>query len=124
MECSRIGHIETPFETPDDAPRQGAFDGMRGIIHVDEAYREGLRGFETGIDVVVVWWADQADRDILFSERRGRGIFTTRSPARPNPICITECYVSDVDEAAGTLEVTGVDMVDGSPLLDLKPTLD
>ena len=124
MECSPIGHIETPFETPDDAPRQGVFDGMRGTIRVDEAYREGLQGFETGTNVVVVWWADQADRDVLFSQKRGRGIFTTRSPARPNPICITQCYVSDVDEEAGTLEVTGVDMADGTPLLDLKPPLE
>lgn len=124
MECRPIGHIETPFDTPDDAPRQGVFDGMRGTVHVDEAYREGLRGFETGTEVVVVWWADQADRSVLSSESRGRGVFSTRSPVRPNPICITECYVSDVDEQTGAMEVTGVDMADGTPLLDLKSTLE
>lgn len=124
MECTPIGHIETPFENRDDAPRQGMFAGMRGTIQVDEAFRAGLTDFEAGHDVVVVWWADQADREELVSKKRERGVFATRSPARPNPICITTCYVASVDRESGTLEVTGVDMVDGSPLLDLKPPIE
>lgn len=124
MECVQIGHIETPFETPEDAPRQGQFHGMRGTVHVDEAYLDGLTDFEAGHDVVVVWFADQADRSELVSTKRGRGVFATRSPARPNPVCITRCHVDAVDREAGVVEVVGVDMTDGSPLIDLKPPVD
>lgn len=124
MECTPIGHVETPFESPDDAPRQGSRGDAPGTIYVDEPYRRGLAGFEPGGVVVVVWFADRADRDLLFAEKRGRGVFSTRSPARPNPICLTECHVESVDESTGVLHVTGVDMADGSPLLDLKPVID
>lgn len=124
MECNAIGYIQTSFATPDDAPRQGSFDDAPGTIHVYEAYRDGLQDFEAGHDVVVVWFADRADRTELVSRKRGRGVFATRSPARPNPICLTECFVESVDQDAGVLEVTGVDMADGSPLLDLKPPVD
>lgn len=124
MECTPIGTIETPFETRDDPPRQGTFEGTPGTIHVAAEYRDGLTGFEAGHDVVVVWFADQAERDELISTKRDRGVFATRSPARPNPICITDCYVESVDRETGVLSVRGVDMVDGSPLLDLKPPVD
>jgi len=124
MECTEIGYVETPFSTPDEAPRQGTFESTPGTIHVAEPYRDGLTDFEAGHDVVVVWFADQADRSELVSTKRGRGVFATRSPARPNPICLTRCHVDSVDRHTGEVSVTGVDMVDGSPLLDLKPPVD
>jgi tRNA-Thr(GGU) m(6)t(6)A37 methyltransferase TsaA len=123
MECTQIGYVETPYESRNDAPRQGAFGETPGTIHVASEYRDGLQGFEPDRDVTVVWFANLADRTELVSTKRQRGVFATRSPARPNPICITECRVAAVDVAAGELEVSGVDMVDGSPLLDLKPTI-
>jgi len=124
MRVEPIGHVETPFETTDEAPRQGEETAYCGNVHVDEQFRDGFGGFEHGDRVVVVWWADQADRDVLRVRDGERPVFSTRSPARPNPICITECEVVAVDAEAGTLAVRGVDMVDGSPVLDLKPALD
>jgi tRNA-Thr(GGU) m(6)t(6)A37 methyltransferase TsaA len=120
MECDPIGTVETPFETTGDAPRQGFRDDATGVVRVDPPYREGLAGFD-GDRVVVVWWADRADRGLLTLDRDPeRGVFTSRSPARPNPVCVTECAVLSVDASAGRLRVRGVDMADGSPVLDLK----
>lgn len=124
MECDPIGHVETPFDDTSDAPRQGFLGDHTGTVHVDDAYRDGLAGFEQGHTVLVVWWADRADRSVLRVRDGDRGVFTTRSPARPNPVCLTACELLAVDEADGRLDVAGVDMADGSPVVDLKRTLD
>jgi tRNA-Thr(GGU) m(6)t(6)A37 methyltransferase TsaA len=124
MTVGPIGHAETPFETTSDAPRQGAATPHAANIHIHERFREGLDDLDHGDTVVVVWWADEADRDVLRVRDGERGVFDTRSPARPNPICITECELVAVDADAGTLAVRGVDMKDGTPVLDLKRPLD
>ncbi|RCU48233.1 S-adenosyl-L-methionine-binding protein [Haloplanus salinus] len=124
MECDPIGTVHTPFETTSEAPRQGIHDDAAGVLDLDPAYREGLRGFD-GDRIVVVWWADRADRSVLALDRDpDRGVFTSRSPARPNPVCVTACSVASVDTAAGRLRLRGVDMADGSPVIDLKAPLD
>ena len=124
MECDPIGTVHTPFETTSEAPRQGFRDAAEGVVSLDAAYREGLSGFD-GDRIVVVWWADRADRSVLTLDRDPvRGVFTSRSPARPNPVCITECAVETVDPAAGRLRLRGVDMADGSPVIDLKVPVD
>ncbi|AUV81964.1 S-adenosyl-L-methionine-binding protein [Salinigranum rubrum] len=123
MQCEPIGTVSTPFETTSDAPSQGFHEDSAGVVHVDEAYAAGLSGFDAE-SVVVVWWADRADRSVLTLDRDpSRGVFTSRSPARPNPVCLTECRVVDVDLDARRLSVRGVDMADGSPVIDLKASL-
>lgn len=99
---------------------QGRSEGVEGTIEVDPAYRPAMEGLEAGEDVVVVWFADRADRSVL--RVRDRGVFTTRSPARPNPVCLTTCRILSVE--GGRIRVSGVDMADGSPVLDLKRTLE
>jgi tRNA (Thr-GGU) A37 N-methylase len=84
-----IGVVHTPFEDTDEAPRQGASEEARGTVVLSREYTAGIVGLETGDELDLLWVADQADRDVL--EARGRGVFTTRSPARPNPICVTRC---------------------------------
>jgi tRNA-Thr(GGU) m(6)t(6)A37 methyltransferase TsaA len=123
MECESIGRVETPFASRGDAPRQGFLDGATGTVRVTEQYREGLTGLDAGHTIDVVWWADDADRSVLRVRGGDRGVFTTRSPSRPNPVCVTTCDVLAVDSEAGTVDVRGVDMVDGSPVLDLKYAL-
>jgi tRNA-Thr(GGU) m(6)t(6)A37 methyltransferase TsaA len=121
MHCNPIGTVSAPFETTSDAPSQGFHDDAEGVVHVREEYAAGLSGFDAP-SVVVVWWADRADRSVLTLDRApGRGVFTSRSPARPNPVCLTECDVLAVED--GALHVRGVDMVDGSPVVDLKSSL-
>jgi tRNA-Thr(GGU) m(6)t(6)A37 methyltransferase TsaA len=120
MKCEPIGTVYTPFETTSEAPRQGFRGDAEGVVEVDPPYREGLVGFD-GDRVEVVWWADRADRSLLTLDRDAdRGVFTSRSPARPNPVCVTECAVLSADPAAGRLRLDGVDMADGSPVVDLK----
>ncbi|MFB6113671.1 MAG: tRNA (N6-threonylcarbamoyladenosine(37)-N6)-methyltransferase TrmO [Halodesulfurarchaeum sp.] len=123
MEVTPIGTITTPFGETADAPRQGERTDAVGTIHLETEYVPGLDGIEAGQDIIVVWFADEADRSLLQVDRRGDvGVFRTRSPARPNPICLTTCEIVAVGET--TLVVRGVDMRDGSPVLDLKPPLD
>ncbi|MFB6183571.1 MAG: SAM-dependent methyltransferase [Haloarculaceae archaeon] len=119
MQCTPIGTVSTPITDADDAPRQGAWSDLEGRIELLADYREALTGFD-GDRVVVVWFADRADRSVRTYDRDGpRGVFTTRTPDRPNPVCITVCDVLAVEESA--LVVRGVDMLDATPVLDLKP---
>lgn len=120
--CDPIGTARTPFGTSDDAPRQGFLDDVEGTIVLDPDYEAGLDGLEPGDGVDVVWFADRADRSVLTLDRDGRGVFASRSPARPNPICVSRCTVLAVEGAS--LAVAGVDMLDGSPVLDLKRPID
>ncbi|MDL0124651.1 SAM-dependent methyltransferase [Halobacterium salinarum] len=124
MYATPIGYADTRFETAADAPRQGVETPYAANVQVYESFRGGLVGLEPDDRVVVVWWADDADRDVLAVRGGDRGVFTTRSPARPNPVCITPCELLAVDAADGTLAIRGVDMAHGSPVLDLKPALD
>jgi tRNA-Thr(GGU) m(6)t(6)A37 methyltransferase TsaA len=131
MEFEPIGTVETPIDATSDAPRQGAEADVEGVLHVDPAHEAGLRGVEPGQSLDVVWVAHRADRVLTVGSHRGdededededgdgsRGVFATRSPARPNPICVTTVEVLAVD---GTdLAIRGVDMLDGSPVLDVK----
>ena len=119
--CDPIGTIHTPFETAEEAPRQGVSSEAEGRLSLDPGYAAGLRGVEVGGDLVVVWFADRADRDVLTLDGDGRGVFATRSPARPNPVCITTCEVISVD--GHVVGLRGVDMLDGTPVLDLKRPL-
>ena len=123
MECVEIGTVETPYGTTAEIPRQGFQENAPGVVVLDEAYAPGLVGFDPDDHVVVVWAAHEADRSVIeFPERDGgRGVFTTRSPARPNPIGLSHCVVTGV--GGPRLRVRGVDMLSGSPVLDLKPPL-
>lgn len=122
IELEPIGTVSTPYETTSEAPRQGTNVDSTGTIHIDEEYLPALEGVSAGDTLIVIWFADEADRSLLQVDRRGGvGVFKSRSPARPNPICLTTCVVESVD--GGELTVSGVDMKDGSPVLDLKPPL-
>jgi tRNA-Thr(GGU) m(6)t(6)A37 methyltransferase TsaA len=119
MECDPIGTVSTPFGTTSEAPRQGRSGDAEGTVRVRPEYRPAMAGVETGDDLVVVWYADRADRILRV---RDVGVFATRSPARPNPVCVTTCSVLGVGDE--TIGVSGVDMADGSPVIDLKRSLD
>ena len=119
--CTPIGTVHTPLGTSEDAPRQGFLEAVEGTIELEPAYGAGTAGLAAGEELLVVWFADRADRDVL-TLRDGRGVFTTRSPARPNPVCLTTVELLAID--GRTLTVRGVDMLDGSPVLDLKRPLD
>ncbi len=100
-------------------------------IELDKRYSPALRGLE-GFDYAqVLWWFDGCDnaaaRDVLTVEKpytKGPdmlGVFATRSPARPNPIALSTCYVTYVDRENGVLGLAYIDANEGSPVLDIKP---
>ncbi|UWG47779.1 tRNA (Thr-GGU) A37 N-methylase [Halanaeroarchaeum sp. HSR-CO] len=123
IELSPIGRVRTPITATSEAPRQGSNDDIEGTIELESEYEAGLAGIEAGDSLIVVWFAHEADRTLLRLDRiEGRGVFASRSPARPNPIVLTTVEVLAMD--GSTLTVRGVDMVDKSPVLDLKVPLD
>ncbi len=119
-----IGVIRSPVTEPAQAPRQGEEAAVRGQLIVEERYREGLLGIEEGSKVVIVYWMHLAGRDVLQVHPRGdpgrpvRGVFSTRSPQRPNPVSLQVVEVTRVRGAV--IDVIGLDAVDGTPLLDIK----
>ncbi len=95
-----------------------------GTLEIYPEYREGLEGIEAGQTIVALFWLHRARRDLLRVHPRGdqrrdlQGVFSLRSPMRPNPIAVSELRVLAV--GPGTLEVAGLDVIDATPLLDIK----
>lgn len=118
-----IGHIETPFKTRADCPRQGAHDGPACRIVVDPRYQDGLAGLTAFETIEVLYWMHQARRDLIAQCPKGDGIavgtFALRSPLRPNPVATA--LVQLVSIAGNVVTVRGLDCLDGTPLIDLKP---
>lgn len=123
MDISPIGRMRTPFSHSYEAPNQGYKAGAAGTIELEAQYAPGASDLSAGETVLVLWWAADADRSVLTVDRAGgKSVFATRSPARPNPVCITPVRITSID--GNEIAVVGVDMVDGSPVLDIKPPID
>ena len=116
-----IGVVRTTIETSSDAPMQGLEEDFEGELVFEEDCLDGLDGLEAGMTIDVLWYAHEADRSVLKVRDGERGVFSTRSPARPNPICVSPCKIIAIDPPR--VRVRGIDMVDGSPLLDVKAAL-
>jgi len=121
-----IGVIHSPHQEQAGAPIQPyAARGISGTIEVFPEYREGLadlRGFDR---IWLLYWFHRTAscrlRVIPFRDVVERGLFSTRAPCRPNPIGLSAVGLIEVDEAGGLLKIEDVDMLDGTPLLDIKP---
>ena len=120
-----IGTAHTPWRDRSACPRSPDPDGPECTIEVDPAFRAALLGVEEVEALDVLLWFDRADRSILRARRRGdpsepeRGVFALRAPDRPNPIAISTVPVVRVED--GVIVVRGLDAVDGTPVVDLKP---
>ena len=121
-----IGRIHTPWKERKDCPRNARESRESGeicTIEVDPRWADALRGVETCSNLIVLYWMDQARRDLAVQVPKhygvGRGTFSLRSPARPNPIALGVVRLLKVEGA--TLSVIGLDCLDGTPLIDLKP---
>jgi len=118
-----IGVIHSPFQTHDDAPRQGRFSDAESTIEIHELFTEGLRDVEYHKNLIVLYWLDRADRNRLTAIPPGtsteHGVFATRSPNRPNPIGFA--VVDLIRRNGNRLIVKGLDALDGTPVLDIKP---
>lgn len=112
----------TPFEDPAEAPRQGRFTDPIGELAIDPEYAPAIDGMRVGDAYLVLWFAHEADRTLLRIDRNGgRGVFSTRSQDRPNPIGATTVELVDIEGT--TLTCSGVDMISGTPILDIKSAL-
>lgn len=118
-----IGIIHSPYSQPADAPRQGILSGDIMELEIFDAYHPGLEGLEAYERVVVLYWLDRADRKTLKATppgtQRERGVFSTRSPHRPNPIGIGIAELIGI--SGNRITVRGLDAIDMTPLLDIKP---
>lgn len=123
VECVPIGFVRSPYRVRGDAPRQGRLVDTVAEIHIYDAYLPGLEDIERSSHLMVLYWLDRAERGLLRAtppgETRERGVFSTRSPARPNPIGLG--IVDLVRRNGGVLVVRGLDALDGTPVLDIKP---
>ena len=118
-----IGRIRTPWRTRDDCPKNARESDAVCTIEVDPRWTTALTGIETCSHLLVLYWMDRARRDLVLQAprhyREPRGTFALRSPVRPNPIAASVVRLTKVD---GThLSVVGLDCLDGTPLIDLKP---
>ena len=118
-----IGVIHTPYKQRSLTPRQGRYGAGESEIELFPQYAEGLDGIERSPFLKVLWWADQAERNLLKvtppGETAQRGVFSTRSPARPNPLGLT--LVKVIGRNHNRLQVEWMDALDGTPLVDIKP---
>ena len=118
-----IGRIATPWQSRRECPKNSAESDAVCTVHLDPRYEKGLKDLETASHVIVLYWMDRAPRNLVLQKPRHygetRGVFALRSPARPNPIALSVAELVRVIGA--TLEVRGLDCLDGTPLLDLKP---
>jgi tRNA-Thr(GGU) m(6)t(6)A37 methyltransferase TsaA len=122
-----IGHVRSPLADPAAAPRQPDEGAPPATLVIDDAYLAGLDGVAVGADLLVLTWLHQGSRDVLSTRPRNdptrpeQGVFSTRSPDRPNPIGLHRVRVVAVD--GGAVGVDALEAVDGTPVLDLKPVL-
>jgi tRNA-Thr(GGU) m(6)t(6)A37 methyltransferase TsaA len=118
-----IGVIRTPWTARADCPRQGRLDGPLCRIEVFEPWVAALDGVAERERLEVLYWLDRARRDLVRQSPRHdgttRGTFALRSPNRPNPIGTSSVLLVAVD--GPVLTVRGLDCIDGTPLVDLKP---
>ena len=118
-----IGRIRTPWKERKDCPKNARESEAVCTIEVDPRWAKALAGVETCSHLVVLYWMDRARRDLVVQVPAhygtGRGTFALRSPVRPNPIAMSVVRLLKVD--GRRLSVVGIDCLDGTPLLDLKP---
>ncbi len=121
-----IGFVRSPFKNTKGIPKGlGARHETEGVLDILPAFRLGLTDIEGYSHLIVLWVFDHSEGFDLMakppSDDRPHGLFTTRSPRRPNPIGLT--VVELLSRENGELRVRGVDMLDGTPILDIKPYL-
>jgi tRNA-Thr(GGU) m(6)t(6)A37 methyltransferase TsaA len=118
-----IGRIRTPFETLDQCPRNSRATDAAATVELDPRYAAGLEGIEHFSHLILLYWMDEARRDLILQVPKHlgvvRGAFALRSPIRPNPIGLSVVELLSVDGTA--LTVRNIDCRDGTPLIDIKP---
>jgi tRNA-Thr(GGU) m(6)t(6)A37 methyltransferase TsaA len=122
-----VGSVESPLVDLAVAPPQGDEGGPEAWLVLDPQFAPAMRSLEVGTTVVVLTWLDRADRSVLEVHPRGdpdrpkQGIFSTRSPDRPNPIGLHEVEILAIE--GRRIQVRKLEAIDGTPIIDIKPVL-
>lgn len=124
VQFTPIGTIHTPIKKREDAPRQSRLGrDIAGTVEIDKQYEQGLTDLETFSHIVLIFYLHLSKDFSLMSkppvDDSYHGVFATRSPRRPNPIGISVVRLERVE--GNVLHVLDVDMLDGTPILDIKP---
>jgi tRNA-Thr(GGU) m(6)t(6)A37 methyltransferase TsaA len=122
-----IGWVQSPLVDRDTAPRQGDEGAPDAWLVFRPEVRTALHDLEVGTEIILLTWLDRARRDVLLVHPRGdpdkpvRGVFSTRSPDRPNPIGLHIVQITAID---GTrIRVRNLEALDATPIVDVKPVL-
>ncbi len=127
MQLIPIGIVHSELTNPSDAPRQGSEGGPSAWLEIDPAYQEGLLGIRPGSELILLTWLHLAERDHLQTHPRGdrskplTGVFSSRSPHRPNPIGLHRVTVLAVER--NWIQVHPLEAVDGTPIIDIKSVI-
>jgi len=119
-----IGVIHSPFVKPEGMPIQPAgASGVEGTVEVFEQFRQGLKDLDGFSHIILLYYFHLSKgfslQVIPFLDTCFRGVFATRAPKRPNPVGLSIVQLNRVED--GVLHIENVDIIDGTPLLDIKP---
>jgi tRNA-Thr(GGU) m(6)t(6)A37 methyltransferase TsaA len=124
-----IGRVSSPLTDREQAPKQGHEGAPEALLVFEPRFQEGLRHLRAGDEILVLTWLDRSDRDVLSVHPRDdasaslRGVFSTRSADRPNPVGIHRVTIAEIVDAA-RIRVLGLEALDATPIIDVKPVLD
>jgi tRNA-Thr(GGU) m(6)t(6)A37 methyltransferase TsaA len=123
-----IGKINSVLKTIEDCPLQGNENAPDAEVIIYPEFIEGIKDVKPGAEILLLTWLHAADRSVIKCYPRNNsnapvvGVFSTRSPARPNPIGIHPVTVIDLSED-GVIKVAGLEALDQTPVIDIKPLL-
>ena len=122
-----IGYVVSPLTDRSTAPRQGDEGAPEAWIDIEPDVADGMRNLRAGEELIVLTWLDRARREVLLVHPRRRvdqpavGVFSTRSPDRPNPIGLHQVTILGIE--GRRLHVSNLEALDGTPVVDIKPVL-
>lgn len=123
IQLQQIGIIHSQFKEKSSAPRQGNMKAELSEIEVFPEFEPGLKDIETATHLIILYWFHMGEREVLEVDTpwddKPHGVFATRSPNRPNLLGF--CAVELLERKDNVLVVRGLDALDGTPLIDIKP---
>lgn len=128
FEVRAIGRVESPLVDRASAPKQGDEGSPDAWLVFDADVLDGIRDLQPGTDAILLTWLDRAERNVLRVHPRGDtqrpalGVFSTRSPDRPNPIGLHLVHIDSID--GPRVRVRDLEALDGTPIVDVKPVLE
>jgi tRNA-Thr(GGU) m(6)t(6)A37 methyltransferase TsaA len=127
FQLTLVGRVESSLTDLDLAPNQGDEGAPSAWLVFEPSVLDALHGIRRGDEVILLTWLDRARRDVLRVHPRGdvsrpqQGVFSTRSPVRPNPIGLHRVAVEAIE--GNRMHVRNLEAIDGTPIIDLKPVL-